>query len=88
MTFPEYSFRMKAFSLSRVDVQRDMHYQALLNRDAQRTKKKGDGEVYVYSDLDSFFDYKKAVERIEKPKAKQINTQHKRMAQIAAKLNK
>ena len=88
MTFPEYLYRMKAFNLSRVDKQRDMHYQALLNRDAQATKKKGDKEVYVYGSLDDFFDYKKAIETIDKPKAQQLNTQHKRMAQIAANLNK
>lgn len=79
---------MKAFNLSRVDKQRDMHYQALLNRDAQLTKKKGDKEIYVYGSLDSFFDYKKAIESIDKPEVKQLDNKHKRMAQIAANINK
>lgn len=88
MSLPEYLYRMKAHSLSRVDKEYDMHLQAWLSRDIKATKKQGDKEVYVYKSFKDFFDYEKAVESIDKPEAKQLNSKHKRMAQIAAKINK
>ena len=86
MTFPEYLYRMKAFNLSRVDREYDMHLQAWLNQSVKSTNDKGDKPKF--KNFKDFFDYKKAIETIDKPKAQQLNTQHKRMAQIAANLNK
>lgn len=79
---------MKAHSLSRVDKEYDMHLQAWLNEQVGATKAKGKDAVRVYKSFNDFFDFKKRIEEIEKPKAEQLNTQHKRMAQIAAELNK
>lgn len=87
MSLAEYSYRMKAYSLARIDQVRDMHYQALLIRNAALTEKKGKGEVYKYKDLDSFFNYEEAIARIEKPKTGGINENQREMARLAAKLN-
>lgn len=79
---------MKAYSLSRVDKEYDMHLQAWLNDTVGATKSKGKETVRVYKSFNEFFDYPKRIREIEKPKNEQLNTRHKRMAQIAASLNK
>lgn len=79
---------MKAHSLSRVDKEYDMHLQAWLNDTVGATKAKGKDAVRIYKSFDKFFDYKKAIEAIDKPEAKQLNSRHKRMAQLAAEINK
>lgn len=87
MTLPEYSYQMKAYALSRVDKEHDMHLQAWLNDNVRATKSKGKETVRVYKSFKDFFDYEKRIIEIEKPKAEKLNTQHKRMAQLAARLN-
>lgn len=88
MTFAEYLYRMKAYSLSRVDKEYEMHLQAWLNEQVGATKTKGKESVRVYKSFNDFFDYQKRIEEIEKPKKEQLDNQHKRMAQIAARLNR
>lgn len=79
---------MKAYELARVDKEYDMHLQAWLNEQVGATKEQGSKTIPLYKTFDKFFDYKKAVEAILGPEVKQVNSQHKRMAQIAAKLNR
>lgn len=88
MTLPEYLYRMKAHTLSRVDKEYDMHLQAWLNEQVGATKTKGKDTVPLYKSFNEFFDYEKRIEDISKPEVKKLNTQYKRMAQIAAKVNK
>jgi len=78
---------MKAHSLARVDVERDMHMRAWLDRSINATKKQGNNEVYVYKDFKQFFDYDKEISKRSGPKIKKLNEQHKRMARMAAELN-
>lgn len=88
MTLPEYLYRMKAYSLSRVDAEYDLHLQAWLNVQAGAKRMKGDKQVSVYKSFNDFFDYKKRVDGIHKtPKVrdykkerfiKRVNELHKR----------
>lgn len=87
MTLPEYAYRMKAYSLAQVDKEYDMHLQAWLNDTVGATKAKGKESVRIYKSFKDFFDYQKRIGEIEKPRNEKLNTQHKRMAQIAARLN-
>ena len=87
MALPEYLYRMKAHELSRVDKEYDMHLSAWLGEQVTATKEVGSKTIPLYKSFDKFYDYEKAIEAITGPEAKQVNSQHKRMAQIAAKLN-
>jgi len=87
MTLPEYLYRMKAYSLSRVDEEYDMHLQAWLHRDINSTKKQGQKEVYAYQSFKDFFDYQKRIDDIEKPKIASLDQKSKEMARIAAQVN-
>lgn len=88
MTLAEYLFRMKAHALSRVDKERDMHLQALINRSANAREKKGNKEVYVYKNLEEFFDYEKRIASIEGAAKSTLSEQQKRMAEVASQVNK
>lgn len=88
MTLPEYLFRMKAHTLARIDKEYDMYLQAWLNDAASATKAKGKETVRVFKTFNDFFDYEKRIGEVEKPVEKEMDQQHKRMAQIAANLNK
>lgn len=88
MTFAEYLYRFKAYSLRRVDAEYDMHLNAWLNHQAGATKKQGKDTVSAYKSFKDFFDYEKRIEEVEKTKPKKLNEQHRRMAQLAAQANK
>lgn len=63
LELPEYELMMKAASLRRVDEEYRTHEQAYLNVAARATKgKKGRP---VYKTFKSFFDYEKAIEKIQ-----------------------
>lgn len=70
MLLKEYTMRLKAMSLSRVDKERDLHWQAYLNMVVQSTKERGKKQVPVYPTFKSFFDYEKILNgtREERPK--------------------
>lgn len=88
MTFAEYLYRFKAYRLKRVDAEYDMHLNAWLNQQAGATKKQGKDTVSAYKSFKDFFDYEKRIDEVEKPKAKKLNDQYRRMAQLAAQANK
>lgn len=47
----------------------------------------GKNQVSLYKDFKDFFDYEKRIADVEKPKAKPLNEEHKRLARLAAKIN-
>lgn len=58
MTIAEYSLRMKAYRLRRLDQEYHIAYQAWMNREIQATRKKGKSRYEsVYKDFRSFFDF-------------------------------
>ena len=61
MTLHEYSVRMKAVELQRLDKQYDIHLQAWVSQQAKAVKKNGKP---VYRTFDKFFDYKKEEQKI------------------------
>lgn len=85
MTLQEYELRMKAFNLSRIDRERELHWQAFLNNAVQQTKERGKRTVPVYPTFKSFFDYEKHVERAtgEQVKKKEKHSKIKQLVLIA-----
>lgn len=86
---------MRAFNLARVDKQYDMHLQAWLNHQVTATKNVGSKEKSkvepVFKNFDSFFDYKKALNKVDGPikqSASNLTNKQKRMIEAARKLNK
>ena len=61
----EYEWLMEARSLRAVDEDFDLHKQAFLNFQVQATDKKGKP---VYRNFGKFYDYKKELEELKKPK--------------------
>lgn len=60
MTLYEYSMRMSAYWLSRVDREYEIHLQAWANWNVKATKRQGKNKrVAVFKTFQSFFDYKK-----------------------------
>lgn len=57
MLLSEYHLLMKAYSLKRLDKERELHMQAFLNMAVQSTKEKGKKSVPVYPKFKDFFDY-------------------------------
>lgn len=89
MTFPEYLYRMKAYNLSKIDKEYDMHLQAWINREINMKKQQGKNTVYVYKEFKDFFDYEKRLNEIEREKEESNLTEHERsLAHIASSLNK
>lgn len=88
MTLPEYLYRMKAHSLSRVDVEYDMHLSAWLNQQVGAIKDQGKKQVPVHKRFTEFFDYEERVKSVLGEKPNRMNPQHRRMARIASELNK
>ena len=68
----EYQLRMKAYQLSRVDREYELHLQAWLNQQARATKSKGKKTVSVFSTFNDFFNYEERVNEIVKPKPKEV----------------
>lgn len=87
-TLYEYEMKMQAHNLAEVDKQYNMHLQAWLNHQATATKEQGKKQVPAFKKFEDFFDYKKRLKEVEKPRKTGISPQMKRMARIAAKLNK
>lgn len=83
---------MKAFNLKRVDQEYDMHLLAWLAHQVTATKTKGTGksqkQVPVFERFEDFFDYKKRIQEVEGTKNYAITLQMKKMARIAANLNR
>jgi 16S rRNA U1498 N3-methylase RsmE len=67
MTLREYSYEMFAYSLRRIDEERDMHMQAFLNHVVTGTKQRGKKTVPVYKTFQDFYDYEKEIKRITEP---------------------
>ena len=68
----EYRLRMKAYQLSRVDREYELHLQAWLNQQAQATKRKGKKTVSAFGTFNDFFNYEERVNEIVKPKPKEV----------------
>lgn len=84
---------MKAFNLSRVDKEYDMHLQAWLNSQVDATKNIGSDknpkEQRVFKKFDDFFNYKGRLSEVEGTKdSKQLNNHQKKLANIAVIANK
>lgn len=95
LSLREYSLKMRAFRLARIDKEYDMHLQAWLNHQVTTTKNVGSKDKPkmepVFKDFKSFFDYEKAVSALEGPKKSNkgsLTDKQKRMAKTAAILNK
>lgn len=73
MTVFEYSLRMKAYSLKRVDKDRDIHLQAFMNQVAKSTKSKGKKQVPVYKDFKDLYDHEKIERKVLYPNEEQTN---------------
>lgn len=86
MTLYEYEAKMKAYRLSQVDKEQDMHMQAWLNHLVTATKEQGKKTVPVFKEFKEFFDYDKRLKEVEKP-TKNIDPHMKKLAQIAKRAN-
>ena len=65
MTFFEYRLRLRAYELSQVDKERDIHMQAWCNWNVQATKGQGRHKrVSVFKTFKSFFDYEKLINKV------------------------
>lgn len=81
----EYSLKIKAENLKRIDKQRDLHWSAFLNRAVQATDKKGQ---YIYKEFKDFFAEQRLFDKIDDKKQEVEKVKRKRMAQIALEINK
>lgn len=88
MTLNEYLHRIKAYRLSRVDAELDMHRTAWLYHRAGARKAQGKKEVPMYKSFKEFFDYDKAIALVEGKKESSLSDKHRRMARIAMQANK
>lgn len=71
LTIAEYELLMKAAELREADIDYRLHMQAFLNVQAGAKKKAGKNkERLVYNRFDKFYDRKKEIDRIMKPKEK------------------
>mgnify|MGYP006866382729 FL=1 len=71
LTIAEYELLMKAAELREADIDYRLHMQAFLNVQAGAKKKAGKNkERLVYNRFDKFYDRKKEIDRIMKPKKK------------------
>lgn len=71
LTIAEYELLMKAAELREADLDYRLHMQAFLNVQAGAKKKAGKNkERLVYNRFDKFYDRKKEIDRIMKPKKK------------------
>lgn len=82
LTLREYTLRMKAYQLQRVDREYEMHLQAWLNHQVTATKEQGKKQVPVFKKFGDFFDYEKRIKEVTQKK-RRITPQMKRMARLA-----
>lgn len=91
MTLREYSYRMLAQQLAAVDRQAEMQSFAMIDREIQRTEKKGDKEVYIYHNENPLFKRDRAEDAILSPGGRRrLTRDEKRLhiqAEMAARLN-
>lgn len=67
LTIPQYALMMKAAALKQVDLDYRNHLQAWLNFAAKAERKAGKGKTRpVYTTFQKFFNYRKAVEEVDK----------------------
>lgn len=83
----EYHLRMKAYSLQRLDRERDMHMQAYLNMVVQATKERGKKSVPIYPTFRHFFDYEKQEQLILGTSTKK-NDKYKDIKKLVLMANK
>lgn len=82
----EYSMRMKAYQLQKIDQEHDMHLQAWLNHQVTATKEQGKKIVSVFHGFKDFYDYEARINEITQKKTK-ITPQMRNMARIAFLVN-
>lgn len=84
LTLREYTLRMKAYQLQRVDREYEMHLQAWLNHAVTATKEQGKKQVPYYKKFKEFYDYEKRLKEVSSKKRRgMITPQMKRMARLA-----
>ena len=68
MTIWEYELRMTAYALRRLDVERDIHWKAWVNRQVKAEKNIGTAKktkmVPIFTNFKEFFDYEENEKRI------------------------
>lgn len=85
MTIREYSIRMTAIALKKLDQEELIHQQAWANWQVQATKTRGKAEVPVYRNFKQFFDKEKIENEILGIKKAEPD---KRLMQLLKKANK
>ncbi|WP_312681499.1 hypothetical protein [Lactococcus taiwanensis] len=85
MTIREYSIRMTAIALKKLDQEELIHQQAWANWQVQATKTRGKAEVPIYRNFKQFFDKEKIESEILGIKKAEPD---KRLMQLLKKANK
>ncbi|HEP1819255.1 TPA: hypothetical protein VB845_001063 [Streptococcus suis] len=70
MTLKEYSLRMRGYFLSYLDKEYFIHLQAMANRNAKATNKKGE---YMYKEMSDFYDRQKRYEELFGKRTKMVD---------------
>lgn len=65
MLVDEYTMRMEAYKLKRLDEKYDTHLQAYLNHAVKATKKVGKSELSIYPKFEDFFNYEKELNELK-----------------------
>lgn len=84
MRLEEYSDRIHAYRLKKVDEEHIMHQQAWINHKVTATTEKGKP---VYKNFGEFYDYEANLKEVENPRLGKITNKQKSMAKIAAEIN-
>src|SRR5690625_7256320 len=84
MTLEELELRRKAYRLQQVDKERDLHWQAWLNRQVKAMKEVGKKQEYIFKKFKDFYDYEKHLNDINNNK---INDNNHRLINIAIQEN-
>lgn len=87
LSMEEYEWRIKAYQLQRLDMERERHQLVWLTRMVDATDKKGH---YIYGKFDEFYDEKKMRIQlgIDSPiELKRVADRRKQLADIARRVN-
>lgn len=84
MTIEEYELRAKAHRLRETKKERDIHWQAWLNRQVQAMEEVGSKQRYVFKTFKEFYDYEKALNEIN---TKELDIEKSRLIKIARMAN-
>ena len=84
MTLEEYELLMKRYNLQQVEKERDLHWQAWLNRQVKAMKEVGKKQEYIFKKFKDFYDYEKHLNAV---KNKTIDKNKRRLINIAKKVN-